>query len=65
MKKYEYKTFEFNSIHGIMSLELNSKELDKILNNYGQDGWELVSASPILNNGISPRIYFTMKRIIE
>jgi hypothetical protein len=65
MKKYEYKTFEFNSIHGIMSLELNSKELDKILNNYGQDGWELVSASPIINNGITRRIYYTMKRIIE
>lgn len=65
MKKYEYMTFEFNSIHGIMSLELNAEELDKILNKFGQDGWELAAATPIINNGISPRIYYTLKRRIE
>ena len=65
MKKYEYKTFEFNSINGFFTLEVDIEALDKILNKYGQDGWELVSASPIINNGITRRIYYTMKRIIE
>ena len=65
MQKHEYKTFEFNSINGFFTLELNTVELDKILNKYGQDGWEVVSATPIVNNGITRRIYYTMKRKIE
>ena len=42
MEQWEYKTIKFK-IGGFLGGKLKPEELDLELNNYGSEGWELVS----------------------
>ena len=39
MKKWDYKTFKISNSKGLML----AKEIEKLCNDYGMHGWELVS----------------------
>lgn len=62
MKKLEYKTIEVQT-SGFMT-QINVEETDKILNETGQEGWELVSTVPCTIGGGTTRLYYTFKREI-
>ncbi|MGV0855491.1 DUF4177 domain-containing protein [Empedobacter brevis] len=62
MLKFEYKTIEIKAEQGIFKVSIDQENLDKLLNKYGSEGWELTSSTPLSNNGITYRIYFTFKR---
>lgn len=62
MPKFEYKTIEIKAEQGIFKVSTDQEYLDKLLNQYGAEGWELTSSTPLSNNGITYRIYFTFKR---
>lgn len=42
MKKFEYKTLEFEASGIIRPININSKKLEKILNEMGEEGWEMI-----------------------
>ena len=43
MKKFEYKTLEFEaSGNFIRTINIDSKKLEEILNEMGEDGWEMI-----------------------
>lgn len=46
--KWEYKVVKINSLKGLG----NSDELQKELNDYGAEGWELVSSLTKPNEGV-------------
>ncbi|WP_312556227.1 DUF4177 domain-containing protein [Empedobacter brevis] len=62
MLKFEYKTIEIKAEQGIFKVAIDQENLDKLLNKYEAEGWELTSSTPLSNNGITYRIYFTFKR---
>lgn len=64
MTKFEYKTIEIRSNTGLFSVSINQEQLDKLFNKQGSEGWELVSSTPLSNNGVTYRIYYTFKRPI-
>lgn len=43
----------------------NARSFPNALNRFGEDGWELVSSSPISPTGSGPRLYIIFKRPIE
>ena len=43
MKKFEYKSVEFDTNGFFSGGKLDSKEFDRTLNDLGREGWELVS----------------------
>lgn len=63
MEKYEYKMFEYNTQFSWASVSVNTDELQNQLNILGNEGWELVSSTPItVNNGRTKSIVCTLKR---
>lgn len=63
-KIFEYKTI---TIHpkGTWSSKFDTNEIDKILNEMGQDGWELVSMEDKnFGYGSTECFYYTFKREI-
>ncbi|WP_121965583.1 DUF4177 domain-containing protein [Myroides sp. N17-2] len=63
MKKFEYKTIEINP-KGTWSPKMDLKEIDKTLNELGEQGWELVSMTSRSFNGSTYGFYYTFKREI-
>lgn len=51
MKKWEYKTFQFNIESSNDSTD-KSNETDLELAKFGNEGWELVSVMPVAARGI-------------
>ncbi|MCT7905205.1 Uncharacterised protein [Candidatus Ornithobacterium hominis] len=49
MKKFEYKTYAFDTINASKtindSVNFNTESLEPILNQFGNEGWELVSST--------------------
>ncbi|WP_353164938.1 DUF4177 domain-containing protein [Empedobacter brevis] len=62
MLKFEYKTIKIKAEQGIFKVSIDQENLDKLLNKYGAEGWEFPPSTPLSNNGITYRIYFTFKR---
>lgn len=61
-KTFEYKTVKIGS-KGFWSAEIDADEIDKTLNEYGQQGWELISVIKQLPpNGSAWSLQYTFKR---
>ncbi len=63
MKRFEYKTVKIEP-KGFWGTKLDPEEIDKILNEYGQQGWELVSMQDLAAQGTSWTFHYTFKRAI-
>lgn len=62
MKRFEYKTIEILTKGFFAKMKI--EEADRILNDLGSQGWELVSAAPCITGSTTQRIYYTFKREI-
>ena len=60
-KRFEYKTVEIKS-KSIWTTEVPIDEIDEILNQMGQDGWELVVVKELVGMGSSLSSLYTFKR---
>ena len=60
-KRFEYKTVEIKS-KSIWTTEVPINEIDEILNQMGQDGWELVIVKELVGMGSSLSSLYTFKR---
>ena len=63
-KKFEYKTLKIEP-KGFWGTKLDADEIDKILNELGQQGWELVSMQDLSVSGSSWTFHYTFKRQIN
>lgn len=64
MVQWEYKTLEFTTT-GFSGGILNINEFNNTLNNYGNDGWELVSCFDTnQSHGASRKVIAVLKRQI-
>lgn len=50
MKKFEYMQFSPTMKKGIMSKSFDAKSLDNNLNQFGREGWELVTTIGLSGN---------------
>lgn len=64
MKRFEYKTLEINPHKQRWVIpEFNVTEIDKILNEMGRQGWELVSVEDRnVGYGTTGSFFYTFKR---
>lgn len=60
-KRFEYKTVEIKS-KSVWSTEVPTKEIDEVLNQFGQEGWDLVAVKVISSMGTSLSSMYTFKR---
>ena len=64
--KYEYKTISLENKSRFTKAEVNTNQLEDILNTYAQAGWELVTINPITGSyGFAYSMLLTLKRPIE
>lgn len=58
MKKYEYKTIEYVAKNKLftLSIDIDSKEIEGVLNKEGEEGWELVSTVNYALNGFTRKV---------
>ena len=61
MTRWEYKTVTVNCT-GWLGAKLSTDELDQILTNLGDSGWELVTIVPFGHSGATEFIAATLKR---
>ncbi len=61
MRKFEYKTVKIEP-QGFWGTKLDSDKIDKILNDLGDQGWELVAMQDLEMNGNSWSFHYTFKR---
>ena len=68
-EQWEYNTIYFHNSHNNAKLgDINFKNHDDTLNEYGKQGWELVSVTPLIaSNVLNGRVYtsnmcYTFKR---
>jgi len=62
MKRFEYKTVVLSG-KGIVTTRLDAGIIDKTLNKYGEEGWELVSVKiGIQGFGVSNGVLCVFKR---
>ena len=62
MDKYEYKVIAYDT-KGLFGGKVDSRELESQLNQFGNDGWEMVSCtSSNQSYGSSKSIVFIFKR---
>jgi hypothetical protein len=61
MKRFEYKTVKVEP-KGFWGTILEPEEIDKILNEFGRQGWELVSVQDLTFGGNSWTFHYTFKR---
>lgn len=71
IEQWEYKTIYFHNSHINAKMgEIKFKNQDDILNEYGKQGWELLSVTPLVaSNVLNGRVYtsdmcYTFKRKI-
>lgn len=64
MTKFEYKTHVIKLSHNMFSSEIDADEVEKIMNDLGQLGWELMgNLNNISNNGTN-QVILIFKRAI-
>lgn len=61
MKRFEYKTIEVKPT-GTWQLKFDTAEIDKILNELGKQGWELVAVESRDMGGTVYGFHYTFKR---
>lgn len=62
-KRFEYKTIIIEP-SGFWKTKYDTEMIDKTLNQYGMDGWELVSVESREMNGTAFGFHYTFKREI-
>lgn len=62
--KYEYKTIEIMPNASLFSIKIDKTFLDDLLNKYGNEGWELITSTPLSINSTTRVIYYTFRRAI-
>ena len=60
-KRFEYKTVIIEP-KGFWGTKYNPSEMDKILNQHGSEGWELVAVESRDSGGTSFGFHYTFKR---
>ncbi len=63
-KRFEYKTLVIKPNTSLWSFDYDPIEMDKTLNQYGREGWELVAAESRDSGGTSLAFIYTFKREI-
>ncbi|TCV07255.1 uncharacterized protein DUF4177 [Sphingobacterium alimentarium] len=61
MKRFEYKTLKIEP-RGFWGNKLDAEEIDKVLNELGRQGWEMVSMQDLSVSGSSWTFHYTFKR---
>ena len=61
-KRFEYKTIVIKPKMSFWTFDYDPSEIDLTLNQYGNDGWELVSAESRDSGGTSLAFIYTFKR---
>lgn len=62
MQKWEYKTLKIKT-HGFFGGKIDEEDLEAQLNEYGEDGWEVVSCFDTnQSEGSSLNVVIVMKR---
>ncbi|HAE69912.1 MULTISPECIES: DUF4177 domain-containing protein [Sphingobacterium] len=61
MKRFEYKTLKIEP-KGFWGTKLDPEKIDEILNDLGNQGWELVTMQDLEVNGNSWSFHYTFKR---
>lgn len=61
MKRFEYKTLKIEP-KGFWGTKLDPEKIDEILNDLGNQGWELVTMQDLEVNGNSWYFHYTFKR---
>lgn len=64
MKKFEYKTLEFQADDSkfTKSMSVESNEIETILNDLGEEGWELVNSIDYVVNGFTTKVILFFKK---
>lgn len=64
MKKFEYKTLEFQADDSkfTKSMHVDSNEIETKLNDLGKEGWELVNSIDYVVNGFTIKVILFFKR---
>lgn len=63
MKQFEYQTIVVKTkTTGFLGTNLETEEMDKILNEKGNEGWELVSVYSYTMTGSTISFLYTFKR---
>lgn len=64
MKQFEYQTIEINpKSKDFWGTKLNTEEIDKLLNEKGNEGWELISVQAMSTfQGETSTFLYTFKR---
>ena len=62
--KYEYKTIEIMPNAGLFSIKIDKTFFFFFLNKYGNEGWELITSTPLSINSTTKIIYYTFRRAI-
>jgi len=63
MKRFEYKTLKIEP-KGFWGTTLDAEEIDKILNELGRQGWEMITMQDLAVGGSSWTFHYTFKREI-
>lgn len=63
MKRFEYKTLKIEP-KGFWGTKLDAEEIDKILNELGRQGWEMITMQDLAVHGNSWTFHYTFKREI-
>ncbi len=64
--KWKYKTIKFAPKGWFTGGRVDERQLDDLMNELGQDGWELVSGFNVTQAyGSSKSIVFIFKKIVE
>jgi len=65
MKKWEYKSVKFNVGGFLGGSDLDKRDLDGILYEFGKQGWELVNCFPVNStHGATDAIFVVFKRAV-
>ena len=66
MKKFEYKTIEFEpSGKFIQRIKMDTSDLENQLNELGNDGWELVNSTDYSLQGYTQKVIMFFKREVS
>lgn len=64
MQKFEYKTIEIVPNFGFLSIKIDKTSLDNMLNKFGNEGWELITSTPLTSNNTTKVVYYTFRKAI-
>jgi hypothetical protein len=62
--RWEYRTLKIpTKVPMLVDVEFNAEQFDRVLNELGSQGWELVSVSSLHREGATRYVMATLKRL--